>query len=120
MMEAEQMMIDDALHHIEDSETDQYRADQHFARPGHMRLKCPARQDHHTNCCKQIRGDMKKTIPHDIEFQISKIVRRVACAGQHMMPLQDLMQDNPIKEAAKSQPKKYSGYCGESTSILPV
>jgi hypothetical protein len=38
--------------------------------------------------------------------------------GQHVMPLKDLMQNNPIKESAKSWSKKDDCACGKLTSVF--
>ena len=43
---------------------------------------------------------MEKTIPHDIKFQVSESVQQVTGTGEHMLPLEYLVKDDPIKEAA--------------------
>src|SRR5688572_4926531 len=41
--------------------------------------------------------------------RLTEIDRRIACACEQVMPLQHLMQDDAVKEAAKTQSQKYAG-----------
>jgi hypothetical protein len=41
-----------------------------------------------------------------LEFKVLQMVRRIARAGRHVMPLQDLMQHDPVEKAAEPQPEK--------------
>jgi hypothetical protein len=63
---------------------------------------------------------VEKAIPHHIEFQVMEVIRWKAGTGKHMMPLQHLVKDDPIKEAAESQPKKDSGNRRKAAPRIPV
>lgn len=118
MMDAEQMMIDDAFHKMEDSKTHQYRAGQHFARPGRMRLARFTPENCQAGGCENVGRNVKETVPHNIEFKIIKIVRGEASTGQHVMPLQNLMKDNSIKETAKPESEENSGHGWKAASVF--
>lgn len=75
MVDAKQMMVNETFDNIENPETHQHGANQHFARPGCVRLKRPARQDRHTGSSEQVGRDVEKSIPQRVEFQISVIYK---------------------------------------------
>jgi hypothetical protein len=43
---------------------------------------------------------MKDAIPNRVEFQAGHVDYRIPIA-QHVVPLKELMQNNPVKEAAQ-------------------
>jgi hypothetical protein len=63
---------------------------------------------------------MEKSIPHDVELEVLEIVGRIACAGQHMVPLEDLVQYDPVEEAAETEAEKDSGNGRKAFSVICV
>jgi hypothetical protein len=80
-----------------------------------VRLGGLASEKDHTGEGKDIGGNVEKTIPHDIEFQVPKAADWKACAGKHMMPLQNLMEDDPIEKPAQPYTKKNAAKSGKAT-----
>lgn len=48
---------------------------------------------------------MEDAVPERIEFEVFDGVHRVP-AAQHVMPAQDLMEDNAIEKSSQAQPKE--------------
>ena len=73
---------------------------------------------------------MKRAVGQGVHLQVGHAVGGIAGAGQHVMPLEDLMEDNPVKEAPKAQaeedagPKQLavahigSGFCGNHVGAI--
>lgn len=51
-----------------------------------------------------VRAGVKETIKQDVELEAFNGVRRLFTAN-HMMPLNDLVQNYSVKEPAKAKPK---------------
>jgi hypothetical protein len=61
---------------------------------------------------------MEEPVPECIDLKISNIVRRVACAGEHLMPLKHLMENNPIEETTQTQPEEETCRGREASSTV--
>jgi hypothetical protein len=44
---------------------------------------------------------VEQPVEQGADVQVSDAVRRVAGAGEHVMPLQDLLEDDAVREAAE-------------------
>ena len=65
-------------------------------------------KDGKARCHEQICAGVEDAVPDDVEFEVVQSVGGVTGTGQHMMPLQDLMQHDPVEEAAQPQAEKDS------------
>lgn len=67
-----------------------------------MPAMCSAPENEQTCHYEEISGAVKYPVPQCIELEVINRVDGIP-AAQHVMPLQDLMQHDPIKEAAKAE-----------------
>jgi RNA polymerase sigma-70 factor (ECF subfamily) len=58
---------------------------------------------------ERVGARVKQTIPERVDFQVLDAGGRIARARQHVVPLQDLVQHNPIEETAEAQTKENAG-----------
>ncbi len=61
---------------------------------------------------------MKQTIPQRVDSEIVYAIRRVACAGEHVMPLQNLVQHDTVKKPAESKSKQDTGARRKAAPVL--
>lgn len=102
MVDGQDLVIDDAFNEVEAASAHQEQANEEPSRPRGMRLACstPEQEKPRDGC--HVRKGMEDAIPERIHLQArDRIGRVIPLAGQHVMPLQDLVQDNAIKEPAK-------------------
>jgi hypothetical protein len=66
-----------------------------------MPAMCSAPQNEEACHYEKISGAVEYSVPHCVELEIVYRVHGIP-AAQHVMPLQDLMQHDPVKEAAKA------------------
>ena len=52
---------------------------------------------------------MKQPVPKRVELQVAHTVSTIAGAGKHVVPLQQLVQYDPVKKAAQPQPQPHAG-----------
>jgi hypothetical protein len=57
---------------------------------------------------------VEEAIPEGVDLQILDAVGGITCAGQHVMPLQDLVQHDAVEKAAQPEPKENTGRYWES------
>jgi hypothetical protein len=69
---------------------------------------------------EDIGAHMENTVPENVDFQIAHRIGRVAGAGQHVVPLQYLVQNDAIKEAAQTQAEKDTNRDRESLESLRI
>ena len=106
VVKSQDMMVDDAFNQIENAESHQHGCWQQLSRPSDVLLARGAPEDGEASYHEQICAGVENTVPDDIELEAVKSIGGVTGAGQHMMPLQDLMQHDPVEEAAQPQAKK--------------
>ena len=56
---------------------------------------------------------MEDAVPQGIDFEIADAGRGITGAGQHVVPLQDLVQHDAIEESAQAQAEEDAGGNGE-------
>jgi hypothetical protein len=81
-----------------------------------MRAAGSPPQQGKANGHEQVSRRVKETVQERIEFQVGQRVGGIASAGDHVVPLKHLMQDDPVKETAQAQPKKDS--CGYGKTLI--
>jgi hypothetical protein len=102
-MDAQQVMINKSFNQVERTEANQHRAGQKLARPAKVPPPRGAPQDDQAQNDKDIRAGVKDAVQQCIEFEIFNAVGRIARARYHVMPLQDLVQHDPIEESAEAK-----------------
>jgi len=108
VVELKELMIDDALDHIERSETHQDRSGQQFTRPPQMRPVRRPPQQQKARDDENIGAGVKNAVPQRVELQRREIHGRVEMA-HHVMPLQDLVKHDPVEKAAQSKAEQDTG-----------
>ena len=109
MVQTEDLVVDHSLHHIEEAEADQQRANQKPGRP----IKMPpvggtpehGQADHH----EDLGADVEEAVEKRVKLEVFDTVCREAGTGHHVMPLQDLMQDDAVEEAAEAKAEEDAG-----------
>jgi hypothetical protein len=66
-------------------------------------------QNDQTGDHEKVRACVEDAIPQRIDFQIGHAVGRVAGAGQHVMPLKQLMKHDPIEKPAEPKAEQNPG-----------
>ena len=68
---------------------------------------------------KNIGTGVKNAIPKSVYLEIFYVGDRIPVA-QHMVPLQELMENDSIKKPSEAEPKQYSRGGGEATNLTCV
>jgi hypothetical protein len=63
-------------------------------------------QDEEAEQDKEIRAHVKKPVPQRIDLKVRYAVGWISGTGEHVMPLEHLMQNNPIEEPPEAQPEQ--------------
>ena len=66
-------------------------------------------QDEEAEHDTYIRAHMKEAVPEGIDLKILHTVGGISSTGEHVVPLQHLMEQNPIKESSQAQAKEETG-----------
>ena len=77
-----------------------------------------APKNHQACSNEDIRARMEKTIEQGVDPQVLDGVWGEASACHHVMPLQDLVQDDAVKEAAEPKAEKYPRRCWKVPLLL--
>ena len=65
-----------------------------------MRPMRRAPQDEEAQHDENIRSHVKEAVPQRIDLKVLDAGGRIPGTGEHMVPLQHLMQDDPVEEAS--------------------
>lgn len=100
-MDLEEVMVHHPLHQVEDAPPGQHPAHQMTPGPG------PSGADRRPQGCQpryhqEPGGRMKETVGGYVRLQVSEVGGGRLLADQ-VVPLQDLMEDDPVDEASESQ-----------------
>src|SRR4051812_27830166 len=101
-MNAKQLVIDQALDQIKDTPTDQHCADQDTRRPCDATARTCSPQHGQADQREQVGHGMKQPIRERVQIEIRNTGGWVASAGKHVMPLQNLVEDDSIEESAEA------------------
>ena len=74
-----------------------------------MRPRRRSLQDAEAEHNKQRRAHMKEAIPEGIHLKVLHAVGGIPGTGEHVVPLQHLMQQNAIEESPQAQSKEETG-----------
>lgn len=108
-------MVHNAFDQIEQSEPNEDRAYDELRRPVEVRLVGYAPEPNQTDQHENVGTGVKQTIEHRIQLQvfncqmgIDSFYRKPPACG-HVVPLEELMQDNAVKKTTNSQTEEDSG-----------
>ena len=106
-------MVDQAFDDVEQAPPQQQRPDQQLTGPQKMPGMCiPPKQEkakHHEN----VGCTVEEAIPSGVQFQVGQIGDGIP-ATEHMMPLEHLVQHDPVEEAAQPKAKQDAGKSGKT------
>src|SRR3954467_11770329 len=108
-MKAEKLMVDGALTHIEQTEAYQESAEEQLARPAEMGAPCGPPEKSQPNGDEHVGERLKEPVPERVDLQVLEAVGRIAGSRDHMVPLQQLMQDDPVEKAAETEAEEDAG-----------
>jgi hypothetical protein len=109
VVQAEQVVVDDALDEVEEAEAHQHRARQQLPRPAHMGAVRPSPQHDQAEQDEDVGSGMKEPVPERVDLQVRHAVGRITRAGEHVVPLEHLMQHDAVEEAAEAKAEQDSG-----------
>lgn len=101
-------MVDQAFDKVEDPKTYQESAHHHLAGPPEMGLAGRPPKHHKAKRDENIRTGVENAVPKRVELEVLDGVGRVPGAGQHVMPLQNLMQNDPVEKPAEAKSEQNS------------
>jgi hypothetical protein len=104
IMDAEQLMVNDAFHEVEPAPAEDEASNKLAQKGNPLPMICRAPEEQDPRECHQPDPRMKQPIPdhihvHGFEGGWGHPI------GEHMVPLQDLVQDNPINKASQANAK---------------
>ena len=103
MVDAKNLMVDDAFDQIEDAPPDNQHSDMAAPRRGQLPILPCDERDEHANHNNHPRQDVEKAVRNCVLLETRHGVHReIPLVGEQMVPLQNLMQDNSVHEAAES------------------
>ena len=115
VVHAEQVMIDETLDQVERTPADEEETDVRAPWRGHPSLLPHADGKPHPDEHEDPRRQVEQTVGDRVRLQPGDRRRRVSVGGrQHVMPLQDLVQDDAIDEAAQPDAQQQTGQHGWS------
>src|SRR5688572_12660774 len=101
-------MVDGSLNQIENAKTHQHTACKQFSGPPQMAAVRGAPQQDETEHHKYVRRGVEDAVKQGIEFKIGNGVGRISRACHHVMPLQNLVQDNPVEKPSQAKAEENS------------
>jgi hypothetical protein len=107
-------------HQIESTKANEHGGGKQFPRPSIVHFAGRSPQNDEAEGSEDIGAHMENTVPENVDFQIAHRIARVAGAGQHVVPLQYLVQIDAIKEAAQTQAEKDTNRDRESLESLRI
>ena len=102
-------MVNEAFDDIKQAKAHQHGPGQQLAGPAHVRPMRRPPQQEEAEQDKEIRAQVKKAVPQRIDLKVLHAVGRIAGTGEHVVPLEHLMQQNPIEESPEAQPEQQTG-----------
>lgn len=108
VVEAENLMIDNAFDQVECSEADEHCRDEVGRRPAEMAEATGPPKDEETGEHEDVGTRMEDAVPEGVQFKVLDRCDRVP-GTEHMMPLQKLVKNNAVEEASESEAQEQAG-----------
>ena len=119
MVRAEQLVVHHPLNEVEDAPSEQESAGQQLAGPGEVPPMGRAPQDEQPDNDEDIGAAVEQPVPKGVELQVAESVNWIPTA-QHMVPLEHLVQDDAIEEAAKAKAEQDTSRFWEAGGVCLV
>lgn len=110
-------MVDGALDQVEAAKPDEEGTGHKLCRPKQGSPPPPAPQNDQAQHDENVCAHMEEAVKERIQSQVFQAVRWKACAAQHVMPLQHLMQNDAVEEAPETEAEEDSG-CGGKLCVF--
>jgi hypothetical protein len=109
VVDPEKVVVDDAFDQVEDAEAHEDAPHQELTQPAEMGPTGRPPQDDQAEHDEHVRGRVEQPVPERVDLEVSTLVGGKPGARQHVMPLQDLVQDDAVEQAAQAQSKEDAG-----------
>ena len=113
VVNAEQVMVDHALNHIENAEADQHRPGEEFPGPPEMRPMRGTPERDQSEHDEDVGRGVEEPVEEGVDLQVLDAVRWIAGARDHVMPLEHLVQHDAVEEPPEAQAEEDAGRDGE-------
>ena len=101
-MYAQKLMVDQALHEVEETPADEQCTNKRFALPpAVLKMSLPP-EDYQRSDDEQIREAMEDAIPAGVQLEVFQGIDRIP-AAEHVMPLQQLVKHDAIEKSAEAK-----------------
>ena len=112
MMDGKDMVVDNPFDDIEETPAKEQGANEDLRRPGGMRRSAGTPKQYETGDGGEIDAGVKEPVRERVCLESADCRRWPAVSvAQHVMPLKQLMQHNPVEEA--SETKSEQDTCGD-------
>lgn len=101
VMDAEKVMVHDALDEVEKTPADQQHPDKHSHRPRLVAASGRAPEEEKPGYRKKVGAGVEKAVAECVDLEARHGRDRVP-VGNHVMPLKNLMQDDTVKEPTEA------------------
>jgi hypothetical protein len=108
VMNAQDFVINNSLDKVENTPPQEKRANQQLIGPIEVPMVSGSPQDEKPDHHENVRAAVKDTVPKRVQFEVRDCRRRIPTA-HHVMPLKDLVKDNPVEEPAKTKAEQDTG-----------
>lgn len=111
VVDREQMMVNDALNYVEQAPADQQPAREGASANRPSPFCCPSPEDVEARRDRDPCSGVKKAVPKRVPFQSGHRGSWVAALTcEHVMPLEDLVEHDPVYKAAEADAEQDAGY----------
>lgn len=83
-----------------------------------MRPVRRAPEQHEPEQYEDVGGRVEQAVPAGIDLKVADAVGRIPGARQHVMPLEHLMEDDPIEESSEAQSEEDAGRDRKSVGVV--
>jgi hypothetical protein len=121
VVDAQDLVIDDTLHLVEGIAPHQQGAGEQLSGLPHTCAASRSPQDDEAEQYEEADARVEQAISECVDLELGNAVGRIASAGEHVVPLQYLVQHDPVEEAAQAQPEQDASGGGKfHTAVIGV
>ena len=108
MVDPEELVVDEALDDVEGAPAREQRADMYAPRRSEPALLPGTHRHDHRRRDEDPCAEMEEAVGERVHFQVCHGVGR-SITGEHVMPLEDLVEDDAVQEPAESEAHDEAG-----------
>lgn len=112
MVKAENLMVDDPLYQVEQPKPHQHGSGEFAGAPFEVAEPGRPPQDEQSAQNEDVGCGMEDAVPKRIQFKVLYRIDRIPGA-QHVMPLKNLAENDPVEEAAQTNAEQQAGRAWE-------